>query len=99
MAHAAWRGGGSAMETRWTGARTGGMRRRIALAQAALLGGALAAACGAQPAGGVAAPSSKPAKVVIRTFASQAERDSMDQRVLPGYKQKAPQHTVEWEQQ
>ena len=87
------------METRWTCAGTGGVVRRTAVVQAALLGGAIAAACGAQPTGGAAAPSSKPAKVVIRTFASQAERDTMEKRVLPGYRQKAPHHTVEWEQQ
>ncbi|HEX2194236.1 MAG TPA: extracellular solute-binding protein [Candidatus Limnocylindria bacterium] len=73
--------------------------RRTAIAQVALLGGVIAAACGAPPTGSVSSPSTKPAKVVIRTFAGQAIVDMMEKHLLPGYKQKAPHHTVEWEQQ
>jgi ABC-type glycerol-3-phosphate transport system substrate-binding protein len=37
--------------------------------------------------------------VVVRTFTGQIVIDAMQQTLLPGYKQRAPQHTVEWEQQ
>ena len=74
-------------------------RRTVLVGASAAAAQAAAVACGAEPAGGVAAPSTKPAKVVIRTFAGQAVIDTMEKRVLPGYKQKAPHHTVEWEQQ
>ncbi len=84
-----------------TGPTRGTIRRvvrRTVITQSVLLGNIIAA-CGIESAGQMAAPSAKPAKIVIRTFASQAEKDMMEKRLLPGYKQKAPHHTVEWEQQ
>ena len=62
-------------------------------------GCALAAACAPGRDGGPAAPAAKPATVGIRTFTGQAVVDMMEKTILPGYRQKAPQHTVEWEQQ
>lgn len=76
-----------------------GASRREALRRAAVLGGGLAAACGPGPGGGPAAPSTRPATVGIRTFTGQAVVDVMEKTVLPGYRQKAPRHTVQWEQQ
>ena len=67
-----------------------------------------AGGCGRGPRGGVRRggpdgqpghPAAKPARVGIRTFTGQAVVDMMEKTILPGYRQKAPQHTVEWEQQ
>jgi multiple sugar transport system substrate-binding protein len=80
--------------------------RRAAFHQAAALGGALgsslvaACAVGSGVAGGSRpAPAARPARIGIRTFTGQPVIDTMEKVILPGYRQAAPQHTVEWEQQ
>jgi len=85
----------SLIETRATRRR---VTRRAATAGATVLLGSLAAACAGQT-GGTTSPSAKPARVAVRTFAAQAVVDLMQQKVLPGYKQKVPHHSVDWEQQ
>jgi hypothetical protein len=76
-----------------------GVSRRAALWSPAVLGGGLAAACSPGPGNGPPAPTSRPATIGIRTFTGQAVVDMMEKTILPGYRQKAPRHTVEWEQQ
>jgi multiple sugar transport system substrate-binding protein len=49
---------------------------------------------GGQPSANIAA---KPAKIVLRTLTTPYPVSVLDQTILPAYKQKAPQHTVDWE--
>src|SRR5689334_4812660 len=76
-------------------------RRRMvawggAVASALPLGAAAGCAGtgGGQPGANTAA---KPAKVVLRTLTTPYQISVLEQTILPAYKQKAPQHTVDWE--
>src|SRR5690242_2709879 len=75
--------------------------RRKALAGAlgagALALGLAATGCGGDTGQKGSTTAAKPAKVVLRTQTNQYMVDILEQKLLPAYKQKVPQHTVEWE--
>src|SRR5690242_9588444 len=74
-------------------------RRTMVAIGGALPVGALVAACGGSGDASSQKPaaSAKPAKVVLRTLTTAYQVQVLEQKLLPGYRQKVPQHNVEWE--
>jgi multiple sugar transport system substrate-binding protein len=68
-----------------------------ALGAGALVVGLAATGCGGDTGQKGSTTAAKPAKVVLRTQTNQYMVDILEQKLLPAYKQKVPQHTVEWE--
>src|SRR5437016_2165222 len=75
-------------------------RQVLGTLSAAWSAGALAGCAGPGSSGGTVAEPTKAAKVarvVVRAGSSQPLVDLFDQKLLPAYRQRVPQHTVEME--
>src|SRR5438067_339697 len=72
-------------------------RRRVVASSGAAAAVLVIAACGGDSGQKGTQVAAKPAKIVLRTQTNQYMVDILEQKLLPAYKQRVPQHTVEWE--